>query len=407
MSQLRIYLTHAWKDAATQRPWALLDDAGALLQTGTDSLSGMPHADECVAIVAATNVLCVSVILPKLKARQMETALPLVLEEFILGEPADNHVVPGKLLENGHTVLYAIDKVWLRQFVEACALANIRLRNVVPEYALLPVQDKQWSVLWDGVGGCLAMPHYQGLMLGHADAQHAPAVLTLQLATAQPVPMLRVFSPISSSAEQAELPQWSGVALEQSVQTFDWRTMRLNADMPNLLWGKFAPPIRLQEWWPKIRPVAGLLLLAICIEAIGYNLQWWSLAHEKNQIQRAMNSVFLETFGNDVEVVDAPLQMRRSLAHQRHAAGVVDDADFLQLLERISAELSAQKGSQVTGLRYTEGQLDMEARLPARSAFDALLQRLSEQGLRSQTVEVKENGSGVEVHLRLSSGGAR
>ena len=407
MSQLRIYLTHAWSDANSQSPWALLDDAGALQQSGLGSLSGMPHADECVAIVSATDVLCVSQTLPKLKARQLETALPLLLEEFILGEPADNHVVPGKLLEDGRTVLYAIDKIWLRQFVEACSLTRIRLRRVLPEYALLPVQDGKWSVLWDGVSGYIAMSHYRGSMLGHGDAQHAPAGLMLHLASSQPSPAVRVFSPIASSGEQPVLPEWDGVVLDQSVQTFDWRTLRLNADMPNLLWGKFAAPIRLQEWWPKIRPLAGLLLLVLAIETIGYNLQWWSLLHEKNQLQRAMNSVFLETFGNDMEVMDAPLQMRRSLAHQRHAVGVVDDADFLQLLERVSAELAAQAGSQVTGLRYTEGQLDVEARLPVRDSFDALQQRLSEQGLRSQVIEVKENGSGVDVHLRLSSGGAR
>ena len=405
MSQLRIYLTHDWSDANSQLTWALLDDSGALSQSGVGNLSGMPNADECIAIVAASNVLCVSVALPKLKAHQLETALPLVMEDFLLGEPTDSHVVPGKALDNGHTVLYAIDKIWLRQFVEACALTRVRLRSVFPEYALLPVKEGQWSVLWDGAGGFVAMPHHQGLMLGQGDAQHAPAVLTLQLAGTQPAPEVQIYFPFTS--QPLATPQWEGVTLNATMQVFDWRTTRLDASMPNLLWGKFAPALRVQEWWPKIKPVVGLVLLVLAIEAIGYNLQWWSLAHEKSQLQRAMNSAFLETFGNDAEVVDASLQMRRSLARQRHAAGVADDADFLQLLERVSAELSAQAGSQVTGLRYAEGQLDVEARLTSRDSFDALQRRLSEQGLRAQTIEVKENGSGVEVHLRLSSGGAR
>ncbi|TNC96042.1 MAG: proteinral secretion pathway protein L [Gallionellaceae bacterium] len=402
MSQLRIYLKHDWQDAFSICDWALLDAAGAITKTGGDALASMPVADECVAVVGASQVLCLAKNLPKIKASQLEAALPLAVEESMLGDAGDQHVVPGAPTSEGATVLYAIDKTRLRRFVEACAAASIRLRKVVPEYCLLNVDADQWSVAWDGESGFLAMPFGQGLSLGHGDTNQAPAAFSLQWQATSPAPSkVRVFT----AAET--MPQWQGISLVRADEPFDWRTARLTSYTPNLLWGKFKPPIRLQEWWPKVRPLFWIIVMALCIEAVGYNLQWWSLAHEKQTLKHSMNAVFQETFGSEVEVMDASLQMQRSLARARHAAGVTDDADFLPLLERVSAELSAQAGGRVKGLRYAEGQLDIDVRLSGRAGVESLERRLGEQGLSVQVLEVNESGEGVEAHLRISTGGAR
>ena len=402
MSQLRIYIRPDWRDASSVCTWALLDAADSILGTGADVLSAMPVADECIAVVDAAQVLCIAKVLPKIKASQLEAALPLAVEDSMLGDAGDQHVVPGAITSDGRTVLYAIDKARLRQLVEACAAASIRLRRVVPEFGLLPVRPNEWSLVWDGVSGWLAMPFGQGLSLGHGDLNQPPVALSLQWQAAQPVPSaVRVFTTVEM------LPDWQGLPLVHADEGFDWRTVPLTADAPNLLWGKFKPTIRLQEWWPKVRPLFWIIVMALCIEALGYNLQWWSLAHEKQSLKQSMNAVFQETFGSEVEVMDASLQMQRSLARARHAAGVADDADFLPLLERVSAELATQAGSQVIGLRYAEGQMDIEIKLSGRGDVEALQQRLTEQGLSAQTLDVKESGGDVEAHLRISSGGAR
>jgi len=361
----------------------------------------MPAADQCVAIVAAAQVLCIAKVLPKIKAGQLEAALPLAIEESLLGDAEVQHVVPGAVTADGKTVLYAVDKARLRLWVEACAAASIRLRRVVPEYCLLPVAPNEWSLAWEGDHGLLAQPFRQGASLGRGDALQPPAALSLYWQTAQPVPeAVRVY------ADAGALPQWQDIPLVRGGGRFDWRSAPLTADMPNLLWGKFAPPVRLQEWWPKLQPLFWILLMVLCIEAVGYNLHWWSLAREKQQIRQTMTSVFHETFGGEVEVVDAPLQMQRSLARARHAAGITDDADFLPLLERVAAELATQAGSRVTGLRYTGGQLDVETSLPDRASFGTLQQRLSAQGLRIRILNVKEDGGAVAAVLRITVGEA-
>jgi general secretion pathway protein L len=404
MSQLRIYFAQDWQDASSVCTWALLDDARAILQSGSDALANMPKADECIAVVDAAQVLCVARLLPKIKASQLETALPLALEEMMLGEASEQHVVPGALTADGKTVLYALDKTKLRQFLSACAAAQIRVQRMLPEFSLLPVQVGEWSLAWDGQRGCLTMPQHQGLYVAGGDSQQAPVALSLQWQAAQgAVQAVRLFS----SSNQIAPPQWQGISLTHERERFDWRSAALNASMPNLLWGKFAPPLRIQAWLPKIKPLLWIVALVLGIEAVGYNLQWMTLAHEKTQIKQSMTRVFQETFGSEVEVVDAPLQMQRSLARARHAAGVADDADFLTLLDRVSEELIQGAASKVNGLRYADGQLDVEVKLADRANLAALQQRLSEQGLHVTISDVNDSGSEISAHLRIASGGGR
>ncbi len=402
MSQLRIYLTTEWQDSASVCAWALLDERAAVGKSGTGNLAAMPHADECFVIVSADQVLCVARTLPRIKARQMETALPFALEEFLLGEAAESHVVPGAKLAGGDTLLFSINKDRLRRFTQACEGASIRLRKVVAEFCLLPVRMGEWSMAWDGQAGFVATGQYAGAVLGRGSEQQPPAALTLQLnhSTTQ---ALRIHYKTNIPAEQRVWPNWLGINLIQDTQDWDWRSASIADGVPNLLWGKFAPPARIQEWWPKLRPALWVLLLVFMVEALGSNLEWWKLAREKNQLERAMDHVYQETFGADSTVVDAPLQMRRSLARARHAAGTSDDADFLNLLDRFAAESATLPGSKVNATRYADGQLDVEVQLTSRSVWDTLQRRLEGQGMHVQVIEVRDSGSAVDVHLRMGA----
>ncbi|HLP97886.1 MAG TPA: type II secretion system protein GspL [Sideroxyarcus sp.] len=403
MSELRIYVSAQWRDAASACPWVLRDAAGAVLESGTTNLAGMPRADECIAVIAADRVLCAPVRLPKIKRSQLETALPYALEDLLLGDAADCHVVPGALQPDGATVLYAIDRHWLTLLANACETAKIRLRKVVPEFSLVPVQPGEWSVAWDGKQGFVATGQGAGGALGCGDMHHFPAALLLRLQTAPlPPTVLRLYA-------RAGLPQWHTLpaALIGAERAWDWASAPVAAETPNLLWGKFAPPAKLEEWWPKLRPAFLLLLVLFVVEALGNNVQWWLLASEKRQLERTMDGLFKETFGAEAVIVDAPLQMRRNLARLRHAAGLRDEADFVPLLEMLSTELAAFPGGKVKTLRYTEGQLDVEAFLPGVGALAGLQRRMAGLGMNMQTLDSRETNGGMDVHLKLIPGEAR
>lgn len=401
--KLRIHLSAHWQDAASNCAWALLDDAGNVRDSGTGTLASMPQADETVAIVAADRVLATAAALPKLKRNKLETALPFVLEEGVLDDVSEMHVTPGSILPDGRTVLYVVNKSWLARFLAASTAAKLRVRRVIPEYCLLPLRNEEWSVAWDGTRGFMSMAGHLGGALDGGSDTRIPVSLLLRLQQTAPA-ALRLFA----LAGDVELPSWNikvPVLFEQ--EHFDWRKADLHGDAANLLWGKFAPPPRIGELWPKLRPALLAALLLLGVETVLTNLEWAVLANEKHQLSSAMTDTFRETFGADAVVVDAPLQMRRNVASLRHAAGVTDDADFLPLLEKFSVATDDTPGRSVNTIRYEGDKLDVEMRLSGTGSTDRLRQRLAEAGLSVQVTDTQTTGDSLSLQLRVYAGGAR
>lgn len=397
MSELRIVIGADWQGAESPCRWALRDAAGKVLQNGCAPLRELPQAAQAMAILPAAEVLTLTRALPPVKKRQLEAALPLAVEDATLSSAEELHVAPGARLADGNTVLYVVARQRLQQVVQACAAAGIRLTRVVPEYALAALPEEEWNVAWQGDHGWLALPHGRGWALGWGDAEHAPAELRLhwQAAMLQPA-VLRV--------QTETLPRWPDLPLA-AAPTFDWQTAPLAPDAPNLLWGKFAPPLRIAALWPKLRPLLWIVLLALAIETAGYNLQWLLLAREKTQLQQNMARLLQEAFGSEVQVVDAPLQMRRALARARHAAGMEDEADFLPLLARLSAAVTAQPGAQVRSLRYATERLQVELLLPQGEAAARIERDLAAQGMRVSLLDAHEEDGQFRVSLDLGVGG--
>ena len=367
---LRIYLTANWQDAASPCAWALLDDNGNMRESGTGNLAAMPQSDDATVIVSADRVLATTAVLPKIKRSKLETALPFALEDVLIDEASEAHVTTGAKLADGRTVLYTLNKHWLTRFVDAGTAAKVRVRRIVPEFCLLPARAGEWSVAWDGAQGFLATAHNFGAALDSGNDARAPVALQLRLQTDAPA-ALRLFA----LGSEVQAPSWGiKIPVIFEKQSFDWRKADIPADAPNLLWGKFAPPPRISEYLPWLRPALMAALLLFGVEVVISNLEWAVLAQEKRQLVQGMTETFRETFGADAAIVDAPLQMRRNIARLRHAAGVSDDADFSPMLDKFSGALNAVSGTTMRTLRYDDGKLDIEMTLGA-SALGKLLQR--------------------------------
>lgn len=400
---LRIHLTAHWQDAASPCAWSLLDDAGNLRDSGNGTLASMPQSDEATVIVAADRVLATAAVLPKIKRSKLETALPFALEDSLIDDVGEAHVTTGAKLADGRTVLYTLNKSWLTRFLAASTAAKLRVRRIVPEFCLLPMRANEWSVAWDGAQGFLATAHNQGGALDSGDDGRAPVGLQLRLQQ-EPPAALRLFA----LGSEIQAPSWGiGVPVICEQQSFDWRKAEIPADAPNLLWGKFAPPPRISEFLPWLRPALMAALLLFGVEVAITNLEWALLAHEKRQLVNGMTETFRETFGADATIVDAPLQMRRNIARLRHGAGVSDDADFSPLLDKFSAAAASVPGSNLRTLRYDDGKLDIEMTLADAGALETLRQRIAENGLTVQVTDTQDSGGAMSAQLRVSAGGAK
>lgn len=406
MSGLRIYFSSQWHDSETACPWALCNDEGTVIQSGCDTLAAMPQAKECIAIIAADRTLCQQIETPPGTRRRWLGALPLLAEEHTLSDPGDNHVAPLLSPDRKHVTLYVADKSWLRGIVTACRAAGLQLRQAVPEIALPAVEAGNWTLAWNGQDGFICTAPMSGMELDTGDGATAPFTLRRLLETALPAPqkiLLRFFHDMP--ADQKVLPQWHDMPEMVPGENWDWRNAPVPANVPNLLYGEFAPPLRPLEWWPRLRPAAMLLFILLAIEMLGTNLQWAILAYEKSALRHEMVRTFHQAFGSAATVVNAPLQMQRKLADLRHSAGLADDGDLLPLLNSAAQALSELPAGSLHEAHFESGRLDLDIRLNNFAEATKLQHRLQDLGLGVHA-NIDDTGNGVEARISLQAGAA-
>jgi len=403
MSVLRIYFSSHWRDSTSPCPWVLCDEKGALLQSGIATLATLPKGHECVAIVAADRVLSIAATLPPGGRRRWQAVLPYVAEEYTLADPEENHVVPGIALTDGRRMFAVVDRSWLTRIVDSANSAKLSMRRMVTETFLPALASDGWTLVWDGNSGFVKTGDASGTALDIGDANTPPLALRLSLDTAPQVPKkidIRFTQDIA--AEQRKMPQWPDLQVPLvAAADWDWRRAAIPEDALNLLWGDFAPRAKIQEWWPKLRPAAYLLLAVLAIEIAGSNIEWALLVNEKSQLTKNMQRTFRATFGDAVALVNAPLQMQRNLAELRHAAGLPDAGDFLPLLNLASNSLAALPAGSVMAMHYEAGRLDIDIQLARKADFASLKQSMQSSGLGVRIGEIRDLGNGADARLTL------
>lgn len=403
MSILRIYFSPQWRDSASICPWALCDDSGAVLQSGSGTLAAMPWAKECIGIVAPERTLFLSVKTPPGTRRQWKAALPFLAEDQTLPDPEENHVVLVATPAGDQAILAITDKAWLRRIVDACRTASLPLRRVVPEVLLPSLTQSCWTMVWHGTGGFLRSSSSTGMALDSGDAVTPPLALQLMLNNSvlprpERIEVKRMPSP--SGAETA-MPQWENFPVPLIAGgTWDWRRAVIPADAPNLLAGELAPPARPLEWWPKLRPVALILLALLLIEMVGSNLQWALLAYEKRSLKSSMEYSFHKAFGKDAVVVNAPLQMQRNMADIKHGAGLEDESDFIPLMDLSASTLGRLPAGAIRELHYEGGRLEVEVNTASASELEMLQSGLRNSGLAVRA-DTHSDGSGYNSRLTI------
>lgn len=401
MSILRIYFTNEWRDQTSLCPWALCDEKGALLETGNTTLANLPKGHECIGIAAAGKVLSFAATLPPGRRRHWQTMLPFVAEEHTLAEPEENHVVPGVVLADGRRMLVVIDKPWFKHIVDAAHSAKLSMRRIVAE-TFLPKHDiDNWVVVWNGRSGFVKTDAANGIALDVGTTTTAPLALHLCLSNTPQLPKeIELRFSHDTLPEQRTMPQWPEINLVAGAD-WDWRRAAIPEETLNLLWGEFTPRAKIQEWWPKIRPAAFLLLAIFLVEIVGSNMEWAMLVFEKDQLTKNMQRTFRATFGDTVALVNPPLQMQRNLADLRHATGLPDAGDFLPLLGLAGHTLAALPMGSVLSMHYEAGRLDFDLRLAQIEDYANLKKSLQSSGAGVRISDIRESSNGAEARLTV------
>jgi general secretion pathway protein L len=394
--------------AAQSCPFALAGDGGNLLQQGAAPLGNLADlvasARRVVLILAASDVTLLRVATPPLSAARLKAALPALVEEHLLGDPADCVLAAGPADGEGLRTVAVVQRAWLEVLVKALLAQGAHAISAVPAQLCLPFQPGAVSAALEiadsGLELILRRSQYEGLGLSLGSDPEAALHTLRALAGEDPVSLYlntaqtAQYSPLLSRLSEAG--QLSGIALAQDHWAH-WIASARSAGL-DLAAGLDAGGAarQWQRWrWP-LR-VAGLALL---INVAGMNIEWLRLKKEADGVRQSMQQTFKSVYPNQVALYPAE-QMRRNIAQAKADSGQVS-ADEFTALSAAFAEALPQKDI-VAGLEYRDRALQVKVK---PNSVDAAGVGQIKAALAARKLDLTETAPGA-WQIRLAGSGGK
>lgn len=381
-------IVHLPPSPSTMFDFVLSTDGQGASGTGQASAPQLPdHTGEVVAVIPWQVLSWHTVKLPPGVGSRLSTVLQSLLEEQLLQDPADMHLVaePGLsavLRQGGELRVAACAKAWLRQALAPLQSAGVRVQRLVPELEPRLNPELQWLSNDGQLQALLCQAH----TVWRLPPQHSAALAV--------APDMQRCSRIWAE------PAWLNQAAdhtEAQAQTLPQRLLRAAQSDWDLAQGEWAQDRHLRGWrwlqqtqrtlwhgqaWQSTR--RGLLLL-IAVQLVGLNAWAWREESQLKAQQAALTQMLQDSFPQVRVVVDAPLQMQRELQALQQTAGQSQAADLDSQLQALSAHWAGN--GPPNKLDYRAGELRLSD-LPAAS-----LQQLSQVPWGQMGYELRTEGS--------------
>lgn len=325
--------------------FALVSNSGQIEREGLSALSGLAdtvrQAARVVLLLAASDVSLLRVQVPPLSGARLKAALPNLVEEQLMSDPAECAFAVGPLQDGMRTVA-VVNRAWLEQLSAVLTGLGARRLAALPAQLCLPYQppavaaavtrygsDSEVALRWseqDGIGFCVATSagatENAAREVIDAVRMMAPqADLMLQVAPAD----VAAYQQAATAAGVAQLPQLQIVAEDWAQCAAAARDVTL--DLMSGLGASSGPQVNWRPWrWP-----AALALLAVLVNIIGLNVSWLQLQREADSLHDGMNRTFRAAFPKESVIIDPVVQMQQKINAAKQGSGQAAPDDFLAL----------------------------------------------------------------------------
>lgn len=326
--------------------FALVSNSGAVEREGLSVLPSLAdtarQAARVVLLLAASDVSLLRVQVPPLSGARLKAALPNLVEDKLMSDPAECAFAVGAAQDGMRTVA-VVNRAWLEQLSAILTELGARQLAAVPAQLCLPYQpaavavavteygaDSDVALRWseqDGIGFCVATA--AGTTAENAAREVIDAVrlmapqaaLVMQVAPAS----VAAYQQAAAAAGDAQLPQIQIVAEDWAQCAAAARDVTL--DLMAGLGASSGPQVNWRPWrWP-----AALALLAVLVNIVGLNASWLQLQHEADLLHDGMNQTFRAAFPKESVIIDPLVQMQQKISAAKQGAGQAAPDDFLAL----------------------------------------------------------------------------
>lgn len=350
MSLLYIRLpSRAAADSATEPhelpcPYALVVQGKAIEQQGVSPLSGLAgqiaKAQQVVLLLAASDVTLLHVKVPPLSPAKLKLALPNLVEDLIIGDPAGCVIVAGNP-SDGMRSIAVMQREWLEQLGTMLRGYGARQIAALPAQLCLPCQPDQPDSLHAAVHEhdsaadlSMRLGEHEGLGLAiHIGQNDSPAREVIDaLSAIAPTRPVTLYVPQASVATYLDEIGRAGNT-RITVSADDWAhwisgAAAANLDMMEQQRGKGGSKVDWRAWrWPLL--LSGMVLL---VNIAALNFDWLQLKREADALRAAMFQTYKSAYPGETVIIDPLAQMQQKIAAAKHSSGLAAPDDFTAMM---------------------------------------------------------------------------
>lgn len=375
-------------DSAQQRVLDRGEFSGA---AAPEKLKNYSRSTPCVVLVAGEQVAQLSVTLP-ISGAAAEAALPYQVEEKLSCELERVHIAREKIRAGEPCKVWVVDKSLMDEWQAWLQSSGLRVRALVPDYAVfmppLVFRDRYRTVAQMGDRAASLEHHLFDCWWGPdtSETDAAPVALAVEDA------------PIDGVAAGAER-QVVASQLDAAARYF---SMPAN----NLCQGDYRLHDVVQDTVAMLRWPAAAAVLVLVLHWALLAVGAFDFSTRADQLDRAAEAVYRETFPDARKVVNARSQMKSQLNALESQSG---DAGLLPLLAPIAEAFKTQSGITVTQLVFQNrtGNLRLAVDAQNYAVIDAFSNQLQKQQLQVSRGTFRQNGEMISGQLNISKGAAQ
>jgi general secretion pathway protein L len=377
-------------------PFALAAHGGAIEREGMAPLSELAEAvakaQRVVLLLAASDVSLLRVKVPPMSAARLKSALPHLVEDRLMSDPAECVVAAGAV-SGGLRMVAVVNRVWLEILSKTVTAFGARSVVALPAQLCLPPRPDGVVAVVAEEGAdielTLRLSEQEGIGLPIMPESAATAAADVLNTLCAVVPA----APITVYVPQAAVPIFRDAldaqpALESRVTlgVDNWPRWIAGAERPSLdlmsgLGAGAGPQINWQPWrWP-----LALAAAVLAFNAIGLNIDWWHMKREADGLRGALVQTYKSAFPKETVIVDPVAQMKQKIAAAQNQSGRLAPDDFAALAanfgEAWTAVGQSRKVPGIAALEYRERSLLVRLKTDADAPLDQIKVALAQRNL--------------------------
>lgn len=322
--------------------YASVSAGGTVEREGVAALpelgDAVAKAQRVVLLLAAADVTLLRVKVPPLTQQKLRAALPNLIEEELMSDPAECVVVPGELLDGLRTV-GVVNRAWLEPLAKTLLALGARRIAALPSQLCLPLPDGTVDAAvmeqGDDIDVAVRLAAQEGIGLSIAVDQRDTAAFDVIQSLCAIVP----HAPITLYVPQARMLGYQDAlrtvpALDERITLHadNWQHWIAGAEKVSLdlmagLGAAAGPSFDWRPWrWP-----IGLALGLLAVNAAGLNIDWLRMKREADTLRNGMVQTYRNAFPKDNVIVDPLAQLRQKIAAAQRNSGQMAPDDFIAL----------------------------------------------------------------------------